>query len=106
MKPSQVHQQTSEKIDTHVDKFDRRTLAAQRQMWGKVFDLIKSLETDELGNIKPNTENLKKLRTIQPDLKKAVSTKGYKKGVKTLLGGFDEVKKVTDKHLSAEAQRE
>lgn len=105
MTPREVQKAIEEEIEKNVAKFDRRAQAAQKELWRQLFDLIKRLETDASGNIKPSGANLKKLRGIRKTLVRVIKTKGYKLGVSTFLATFDRVKNASDKNFRSLDQK-
>ncbi len=88
-------------IDLFNTRFNENVNTRQNSMWRIIFRTIKTLETDQTGNILANKDNLKILRTLRGDLKNVVIDKQYKKNVKTYLNSFDELKGINDKYYKA-----
>ena len=96
MSKSKTFKETRDTIDLFKNRFQKNVGTRSKDMWSKIFNTIKKLETDEAGNILPNTANLRILRTLRGDIKKTILTPQYKKDLKVFLGGFEELKSIND----------
>jgi hypothetical protein len=93
--------ETSNTIDLFSDRFNKNVGTRQKDMWTAVFKSIKNLETDALGNILPNRNNLRTLRTVRGEISKMIITPQYKKDLSAFLGGFNELKGINDTYYKA-----
>ena len=98
--PNETFKGVESLIEDKTATFDRKTLAAQNSMWASVFKIIKNLEIDEQGNIKPSTANLKRLRTLRRQLMRNILTKGYRQGVNAFLDGFEGTQNILNRYFS------
>ena len=101
MGKSTTFKETRDTIDLFKNRFNKNVVTRSKSMWSTIFKTIKNLETDEAGNIIPNTKNLRLLRTVRGDIKKSIITPQYKKDLNRFLGGFDELKKINDTYYKA-----
>lgn len=79
-----------------VKKFLDGVSTTQRGILRRINGTLRNLELTKEGAIKPNTANIRLLRTIRADLSNIVVDNAYKKRVNTYLGNFDKIKKETD----------
>ena len=93
--------ETSNTIDLFSDRFNKNVGTRQKDMWTAVFKSIKNLDTDALGNILPNRNNLRTLRTVRGEISKMIITPQYKKDLSAFLGGFNELKGINDTYYKA-----
>ena len=93
--------ESKDTIDLFKGRFNKSVATRSKGMWSTIYKTIKNLETDEAGNIIPNSKNLKILRTVRGDIKKSIITPQYKKDLKLFLSGFDELKKINDTYYKA-----
>ena len=92
---------TRDTIELFNERFSKNVVTRQNNMWSAIFKSIKNLETDDAGNILTTNKNLKILRNVRGDVKKAIITPQYKKNVQTYLRGFDELKGINDTYYKA-----
>jgi len=100
MTPGEVYTSIESLIGDKTAIFDKGTVTTERAMWVVVFNAIRGLDTDNQGNILPNSNNLRKLRTLQGTAKRGIITKNYRKKVNGFLAGFQELKDISDKYFS------
>ena len=68
-------------------------------MWDKVLAVIKQLETDNLGNVKNNINNLKVLTQLNKEINAIVITPEYKKKVQQFTGVFSDMANLQNVYL-------
>lgn len=96
MSKSTTFKETRDTISLFSDRFNKNIATRQRDMWSTIYKTIKTLETDDLGNILSTNKNLKILRTLRGDISQTIITKQYKKDLERFLGSFDELKGIND----------
>lgn len=98
------HQETAERIEKLVigvsDKFIEGVEKTQNAILGKINAYIRQLELTKAGAIKPNTANLKLLRSIRFELNEIIINPAYKKKLDSYLKGFDDLKVINDRYFS------
>lgn len=97
-------QETANKIESLVigvsDKFIDGVEKTQNAILGKINAYIRQLELTSTGLIKPNTANLKLLRTIKFELNEIIVNPAYRKKLDSYLKGFDDLKVINDKYFA------
>lgn len=85
--------QTTEKA---VSKFVDGTSATETTILNRIKLLIRNLEVDAQGNIKPTVANIKATRAIKDDINSIVLNEAYLKKVDTFIDSFAKTKGITD----------
>lgn len=92
---------TADTINLFQSRFQKNIGTRQNDMWSTIFKTLKKLETNEAGEIKSNTANLRLLRTLRGDIKNTIITTQYKRDLEKFLGAFDELKTINDTYYQA-----
>lgn len=82
---------TIELIDNATANFDKSVSNSERVLFEEVQKIVKSLEIDATGKIKPSIGNLRMITKIRRKLSKLLNNKAYLNAVKELVNAFDEV---------------
>lgn len=97
-------QETANKIESLVigvsDKFIEGVEKTQNAVLSKINAYIRQLELTKAGAIKPNTANIKLLRTIRFELNDIIVNPAYRKKLDTYLKGFDDLKVINDRYFA------
>lgn len=73
------------------DKFIEQLSTTEQDIYKKVLGIVKQLDIDSSGNIKPSTANLKKLNEIKMQLSRSLLSKEYIGSVKEYVKQFQTI---------------
>jgi hypothetical protein len=88
------------KTENAVSTFTGNSANTQREIMAGVAKLIRQLELDAQGLIKPNTANLRIIRTLRDDINSIVVSPAYLKRVERYMKTFPDIKAITDQLYS------
>ena len=86
-------------LDESVTKLESSIPKIQDKVFDKLVLELSKLETDSLGNIKPNVSNLKSLQNIKGSLSDIILNPEYVKNVGTFISTFDKSKDLIDSYF-------
>ncbi len=81
--------------DSQIDDLKMDMPSIQRSIFNRLRLILKDLDLDKQGKIKPTQKNIKLINKI--DLTDLIFTDKYIKAVSDFTGSFDEIAKKTDK---------
>lgn len=84
-----------------VVTFNEGVEGTQTSILRKVNSVLRELELNAEGNIKPNSKNLRLTRELRANIKKIIVDPAYIKKVDKYLGTFDKLKRELDKNFKA-----
>jgi hypothetical protein len=90
-----------EKLVNAPDSFMRKIPAIEMGIYRKVLSLVKDLDTDSTGKVRPTVANIKKVIEMQDQLKKVVVSKDYLSSVTDFAKAFSEVANLQNSYFSA-----
>ena len=82
-------------VDSQIDDLEMDIPNIQKNILSRLKLVVKNLELDKQGKIKPTMKNIKLINKI--DLRDLIFTDKYTKAVSDFAGGFDEIAEKTDK---------
>lgn len=94
------------RIDDAHTAFDDVISKQEKRLFDHAVELIKKLDTDDKGFIKPNVANLKRIAEIRVSLAKFANNKEYLAGVKDLMKAFDDIYAAQRAYFSQVANRQ
>lgn len=86
-------------VDAPAD-FLKQIPAIELSVYKKVLTLVKELDTDAAGRVKPSVANIKKVIEMQDQLKKVVVSKDYVNTVTDFAKAFSEVANLQNNYFS------
>lgn len=98
--PLKIIEKRDKQISESIQRFSDKLPLIQRQIWAELLILIKSLDIDSEGKIKPSSANIKLVRTFTTTkLKKIVKSSDYQGSIKQFMKAFDMVSTETDRYF-------
>lgn len=82
---------TIQQIDLATANFEKSVSSSERFIYSEMQKIIKDLDVDATGNIKPSIENLRLLTKVRKHIARLANNKGYLKAVKDLVNSFEDV---------------
>lgn len=95
---------TIQLIDSATADFEKSVSSSERLIYAETQKIIKSLEIDASGKIKPSVKNLRLLTKMRKHIARLANNKGYLKAVKDLVNSFEEVYQSQMKYFSTITQ--
>lgn len=92
----QTSKELQKLISDSVSKFSDGVESTQKGMYKRIVSVLKSLELDAGGNIKPNQKNIRLLRNLRGELRTVIINPSYLKKVDSYLNTFDQLKGIND----------
>lgn len=86
-------------LDESVTKLEASIPKIENQFFDKLVLDVSKLETDSLGNIKPNVSNLKSLQKIKGSLSDIILSPEYVSNVGKFINTFDKSKELIDDYF-------
>jgi hypothetical protein len=86
-------------LDESVTKLESSIPKIEKQVFDKLVLEVSKLETDLLGNIKPNVSNLKSLQKIKSSLSDIILSPEYVSNVGKFINTFDKSKELIDDYF-------
>lgn len=80
-------------VDDASSVFEKNVNLAEKVIYDEAMKIVKSLDTDARGNIKPSIDNLKKLASVKKRLARITTNKKYLKAVEEFVNSYDELYK-------------
>lgn len=88
-----------------VKSFNVSVPAIQKDIYKAILRFIRELDTDNDGNIKATSKNLKAISLfVNRDIRKILNKSDYKDNVTTFVKSFKELSRLTDKYFTTIAQ--
>lgn len=100
MSPQQATEKIEDVVINSSDKFIEGVEKTQTAILGKLNSKIRGLELYKDGTIKPNTANLKLLRSIKSDLTETIVNPAYRKKLSEYIKSFETLKGINDTYFA------
>lgn len=90
--------QRNDLIDNTITDFEDKQADIDKAIFNRLLVILKDLDTDKDGRIKPIAKNIKLANKIKA-LKPQILTQRYINDVHKFVDGFDDVAVITDKYF-------